>query len=185
MPATPNTRSSTKHHIHPPPSKDIPLDPRRTLKRKASNESIASVNAPLPLTSTRKKEKGVAGKRAKSEATVHDVSDDEPEETAGTKPKAGAKSNIVVVPRRKNTAQSQKLELNDVVDTDRLAGQVLEYLNERVKKGAPRDSKVFGGPRLPRLGQQPPVDRPKRVPLGTAYLWDPSALLLTRYSSGF
>jgi hypothetical protein len=47
----------------------------------------------------------------------------------------------VVVPRRKNAAQSQKLELNDVVDTDRLSGQILEYLNERVKKGVPRDSK--------------------------------------------
>jgi hypothetical protein len=47
----------------------------------------------------------------------------------------------VVVPRRKNAAQSQKLELNDVVDTDRLADQVLAFLNERVKKGAPRDSK--------------------------------------------
>jgi hypothetical protein len=51
------------------------------------------------------------------------------------------RSNIVVVPRRKNTAQSQKLELNDVVDTDRLANQVLEFLNERVKKGVPHDSK--------------------------------------------
>ncbi|KAJ7716161.1 hypothetical protein B0H14DRAFT_3522350 [Mycena olivaceomarginata] len=142
MPATPNTRSSTKHIIQPPPSKDLPADPRRPPKRKASNESIASANAPLPITSAKKKRKGAAGKRAKSEATVHDVSDDEPEVTADTKPKAGAKSNIVVVPRRKNAAQSQKLELNDVVDTDRLSSKILEFLNERVKKGAPRDSKV-------------------------------------------
>jgi hypothetical protein len=42
---------------------------------------------------------------------------------------------------RKNTAQSQKIELNDVVDTNRLSDQILEYLNERVKKGAPCDSK--------------------------------------------
>jgi hypothetical protein len=31
-----------------------------------------------------------------------------------------------------------------VVDTDRLSKQILEYLNERVKKGAPRDSKGQG-----------------------------------------
>jgi hypothetical protein len=47
----------------------------------------------------------------------------------------------VVVPRCKNTAHSQKIELNDVVDTDCLSDQILEYLNERVKKGAPHDSK--------------------------------------------
>ncbi|KAJ7786875.1 hypothetical protein B0H14DRAFT_3506263 [Mycena olivaceomarginata] len=142
MPATPNTRSSTKCTIQPPPSKDVPSDPRRPAKRKASNESIASANTLLPLTSAKKKRKGTAAKRAKSEATVHDVSDDEPEETADTKPTAGTKSNVVVIPRRKNAAQSQKLELNDVVDTDHLSNQILEYLNERVKKGAPRSSKV-------------------------------------------
>ncbi|KAJ7788144.1 hypothetical protein B0H14DRAFT_3577641 [Mycena olivaceomarginata] len=142
MPATPNTRS--RRNIAPPPSKDLPADPRRPAKRKASNESIATANALLSITSAKKKRKGVAGKRAKSEATVHDVSDDEPEENADTKSKAVARSrsNIVVVPRRKNAAQSQKLELNDVVDTDRLSEQILEYLNERVKKGAPRNSKV-------------------------------------------
>ncbi|KAJ7835682.1 hypothetical protein B0H14DRAFT_2590151, partial [Mycena olivaceomarginata] len=53
-----------------------------------------------------------------------------------------ARSNVVVVPRRKNAAQSQKLELDDVVDTDRLSDQILKFLNKRVKKGAPRDSKV-------------------------------------------
>ncbi|KAJ7810007.1 hypothetical protein B0H14DRAFT_3480934 [Mycena olivaceomarginata] len=130
MPATPQTRS--RRNIAPPPSKDLPADPRCPAKRKASNES----------TSAKKKRKGAAGKRAKSEATVHDVSDDEAEEAADTKPKAGARSNIIVVPRCKNAAQSQKLELNDVVDTDRLSKQIVEYLNERVKKGAPRDSKV-------------------------------------------
>ncbi|KAJ7855777.1 hypothetical protein B0H14DRAFT_3448880 [Mycena olivaceomarginata] len=132
MPATPQTRS--RCNIAPPPSKDLPADTRRPAKRKASNESIASANAPLPVTSAKKKRKGVAGKRAKSEATVHDVSDDES--------KAGARSNVVVVPRRKNTVQSQKLELDDVVDTDRLSDQILKFLNERVKKGVPRDSKV-------------------------------------------
>ncbi|KAJ7355979.1 hypothetical protein DFH08DRAFT_803902 [Mycena albidolilacea] len=133
MPATLHTRSHC--NIAPPPSTDLPVDPRRVVKRKASNESV---------TSARKKRKGTVGKRSKSEATVHDVSDDEvqPEETADTKSKAGSKSTIVVVPRCENAAQSQKLELNDVVDTDRLADQVLEYLNERVKKGAPHDSKV-------------------------------------------
>ncbi|KAJ7842377.1 hypothetical protein B0H14DRAFT_3456915 [Mycena olivaceomarginata] len=140
MPATPHTRSH--RNIAPPPSKDLPVDPRCAAKHKASNESIASANAPLPITSAKKKCKGTAGKRAKSEATVHDVSDDEPEETADTKPKTGAKSNVVVVPRCRNAAQSQKIELNDVVDTDRLSDQILEYLNERVKKGAPRNSKV-------------------------------------------
>ncbi|KAJ7712607.1 hypothetical protein B0H14DRAFT_3523844 [Mycena olivaceomarginata] len=158
MPLTPHTRSH--RNIAPPPSKDLPADPRRTTKRKASNESIASTNVPLPLTSAKKKRKGAAGKRAKSEATVHDVSDDEaspataapflffshlhvqPEETADTKPEAGAKSNIVVVPRCKNAAQSQKLKLNDMVDTNRLSNQILKYLNERVKKGTPRVSKV-------------------------------------------
>jgi hypothetical protein len=66
----------------------------------------------------------------------------QPEENADTKSKAGARSNVVVVPCCKNTAQSQKLELNDVVDTNRLANQVLEFLNERVKKGAPHDFKA-------------------------------------------
>ncbi|KAJ7724707.1 hypothetical protein B0H14DRAFT_2641467 [Mycena olivaceomarginata] len=59
-----------------------------------------------------------------------------PEETPETKPKVAAKSNIVVVPRRRNAAQSQKLELNDVVDTKRLADQVLHYLNERTDQSA-------------------------------------------------
>ncbi|KAJ7813191.1 hypothetical protein B0H14DRAFT_3478222 [Mycena olivaceomarginata] len=136
--ATLQTRSC--RNITPPPSKDLPSETRRPTKCKASNESVATANAPLPVTSAKKKRKGAAGKHAKSEATVHDVSDDE--ETADTKPEAGMRSNVVVVPRRKNATQSQKLELNDMVDTDRLSDQILEYLNERVKKGVPRDSKV-------------------------------------------
>jgi hypothetical protein len=43
----------------------------------------------------------------------------------------------MVVPHHKNTGQSQKLNLNDEVDTDRLTSQVLDFIIERVKKGAP------------------------------------------------
>ncbi|KAJ7662893.1 hypothetical protein B0H14DRAFT_3540010 [Mycena olivaceomarginata] len=140
-PKLPKASTSSNVEVVVPRLQDL-FDPRRTLKCKASNESIASANTPLPPTSAKKKCKGTAGKHAKSEATVHDVSDNEPEETANMKSKAGAKSNIVVVPRRKNAAQSQKLELNNVVDTDHLADQVLKYLNERVKNGVPCNSKV-------------------------------------------
>ncbi|KAJ7714467.1 hypothetical protein B0H14DRAFT_3523004 [Mycena olivaceomarginata] len=138
----------TQPRIIPPPSPDVPLGPRRAVKRKASNESVASANARLPVSPSKKKGKGVARERAKKRGhrlrRLRRRARGAPE----TKPKAAAKSNIVVVPRRRN----------------HLADQVLHYLNERVKKGAPRASKVDLD--FHDLDGNLPWDRPERVPLG-------------------
>ncbi|KAJ7789412.1 hypothetical protein B0H14DRAFT_3503022 [Mycena olivaceomarginata] len=47
MSATPNTRS--KHQVAPLLSKDVPQDPPRATKCKASSKSVSSMNAPLPV----------------------------------------------------------------------------------------------------------------------------------------